>query len=468
MKVSDYYRVNMAIQGNADNIVTEGDKFVLVASLDKPRAIPIVVSISAKAEDESSFENLPSELTIPAGALNAKTDPISLVMDGAKTGDKELTLNFTSNSEANPMKSDQLVIMMTDLESLANPDMYDPTLVYEHPEYPFVSKGNKSKFDAWWGSDRSSSVEITGKTGAKPGTDYASLTSHPNQKLAEEGWKFWSGVEFHFIQSSFGWSMPTKPNTSFGNYRHWSFNYIPTKSIQDVFAANRDKCSNVTEDGTYQLWVQAGSTPGDGLGASRDYGSAAVYIGRGGSGASTRFIHINPGMRIEMRVRVTGDRTGIVPVIELRDAPGGVFDKQIQRIDILRNTKGNLVTQGVFSTMEDGTKTSPLPKIGDYNIYWVELTTDGIKVGINGSTNVDVPSTSSWGFAPADGLALDFLFAPADNRPDGWDSVLKAISEPKTDPNTPMMEIDWIRFYTNSTYSDEGVTYWANAGQLFY
>ncbi len=108
------------------------------------------------------------------------------------------------------------------------------------------------------------------------------------------------------------------------------------------------------------------------------------------------------------------------------------------------------------------------PKIGDYNIYWVELTTDGIKVGINGSTNVDVPSTSSWGFAPADGLALDFLFAPADNRPDGWDSVLKAISEPKTDPNTPMMEIDWIRFYTNSTYSDEGVTYWANAGQLFY
>lgn len=72
------------------------------------------------------------------------------------------------------------------------------------------------------GSDRSSSVEITGKTGAKPGTDYASLTSHPNQKLAEEGWKFWSGVEFHFIQSSFGWSMPTKPNTSFGNYRHWS------------------------------------------------------------------------------------------------------------------------------------------------------------------------------------------------------------------------------------------------------
>ena len=44
----------------------------------------------------------------------------------------------------------------------------------------------------------------------------------------------------------------------------------------------------------------------------------------------------------------------------------------------------------------------------------------------------------------------------------------KAISEPKTDPNTPMMEIDWIRFYTNSTYSDEGVTYWANAGQLFY
>ena len=71
------------------------------------------------------------------------------------------------------------------------------------------------------------------------------------------------------------------------------------------------------------------------------------------------------------------------------------------------------MTQGVFSTMEDGTKTSPLPKIGDYNIYWVELTTDGIKVGINGSTNVDVPSTSSWGFAPADIFLSDHPIASA-------------------------------------------------------
>lgn len=467
MKVSDYYRVNMAIQGNADNIVTEGDQFVLVASLDKPRAIPVVVTIDA--EDASSFDTeFPYELTIPAGALSAKSDPISIAMDGVKTGDKELTLNFASNSTANPMKSDKLVITMTDLESLANPDMYDPTLVYEHPEYPFVSSKCKSNFDKWWNS-RSESVAMTGKTSAKPeDTDYKSLTPHPNSTLAAEGWKFWSGVEFHFIQQSFGWGMPSSPNTSFGNYKHWSFNYIPTKSIQDVFAANRDKCSNVTDNGTYQLWVQAGSTPGDGLGASRDYGSAAVYIGRGGSGASTRFIHINPGMRIEMRVRVKGDRTGIVPVIELRDAPGGVFDKQTQRIDILRNTKGNLVTQGVFSTMEDGAKTSALPKIGDYNIYWVELTTEGIKVGINGSTNVDVSKTDAWGFAPADGLALDFLFAPAANQAAGWDSVLKSISDPKTDDNTPMMEIDWIRFYTNSTYSDAGVTYWSNAGVLFY
>ena len=35
------YRKEMERLGNADNIVTEGDKFVLVASLDKSRAIPI-------------------------------------------------------------------------------------------------------------------------------------------------------------------------------------------------------------------------------------------------------------------------------------------------------------------------------------------------------------------------------------------------------------------------------------------
>jgi len=46
IKVSDYYRITMSLENNVDNVVTEGDKFVLVAKIDKAKAIPIETWLS--------------------------------------------------------------------------------------------------------------------------------------------------------------------------------------------------------------------------------------------------------------------------------------------------------------------------------------------------------------------------------------------------------------------------------------
>lgn len=457
IKVADYYRVSLMLDGNSEGVVTEGDNFVIVASLDKPQAIPIDVNITVSDEEKAFFNNLPSKLTIPAGSLSVKSSPVDIVMDGQKTGDKMLTLNLLSSSPTNPTKERAIIIEMTDLESLSNPEMYDPTLVYPQPQLPFVSSKAKGNFEKWWTGEK---TLIDRHTDAAP-------APHPNATLAAAGWNFWYAVEYHFIQQSFGWSMPN-PN-EFGNFPHWANNNIPAPAMQSVFAFDRTKCTTVTEDGTLKVWAQAGASKTTN-GQDREFASGAVYLGKGGKFMSTRFIHINPGMRIELRVRVTGTRTGIVPIIELKNAAGNVYNSPENTISILRNEKGNSVTQSVYSGTEEATKTNPIPKIGDWNIYWVELTDAGVKIGINGKTNVTVPQKESWIFNPKDGLALDFLLLHSENRPEGWDTVLRSISDPKKDPKTPTIEVDWVRFYTNDQYSDKGADeYWVNAaGNLFY
>lgn len=138
IKVSDYYRITMSLENNVDNVVTEGDKFVLVAKIDKAKAIPIDVTITPKEGEEGRYENLPSSITIPAGRTSVKSAAITIKADGEKTGDLNLILNFESSSSVNPMISPTLSIVMTDLESLADPDLYDMTKVYLLPESPFA------------------------------------------------------------------------------------------------------------------------------------------------------------------------------------------------------------------------------------------------------------------------------------------------------------------------------------------
>lgn len=459
IKVSDYYRVTMSLENNTESVVTEGDKFVLVANLDKPRAVPIVITITPKEGDEDAFENLPSTLTIAAGNTSVKSSAVSLTMDGVKTGDKPLTLNLESASPANPMKNDQIVITMTDLESLADPDLYDPTKVYANPESLFMSTKNKSAIEAWWTSGEKTHVVIG--------------DSHPNAEIAAKGWKFKNAVEFHFVPNSFpgGWNAIPAPN-GFGHRIPWGFSDINVKPMQTLQAVNNAKCTNLTDAGILRMWAQKGPVPTTGLSPNvdKDYGTFAYQGAKGGGNSSTRFVRINPGMRVEVSARITGVRTGFVPVIAIKNLAEG-YATSPQEIDLLRNSKGNVVTQSVFSTVEEASKNNVIPQLGRWNIYWMELIdANTIHVGINGVTTLEVKKSAgaNWSFDNGlEGLALLMYFAPSKDRPAEWDSVLKSISDPEKDERTPLMEVDWVRFYTNDNYSDLG-QYWVNAAGVFF
>ena len=162
-------------------------------------------------------------------------------------------------------------------------------------------------------------------------------------------------------------------------------------------------------------------------------------------------------------------------------------------IDILKNTQGSVITQAVTVDNEIGSKSVAIPQANEWNIYWVELVDENIiNLGINGATNLTVNRTQSpdrWPFDKAGtpatanpdpataaggsaGLYFFMRLAESSERaagkaPEGWDNVLKSIANCETDDNTPRMEIDWIRIYTNKNYvQTDAEKVWAN--QLFY
>lgn len=125
IKVSDYYRISMSLENNTENVVTEGGKFVLVAKIDKPSSVPLEITVTPKEGEEDLYENLPPTLTIPAGRTSVKSAAVTIKQDYEMTGDLQLVLNLQSNSPINPMTESILTITMTDLESIADPNLYD-------------------------------------------------------------------------------------------------------------------------------------------------------------------------------------------------------------------------------------------------------------------------------------------------------------------------------------------------------
>ena len=103
IKVSDYYRISMSLENNTENVVTEGGKFVLVAKVDKPSSVPLVVTITPKEGEEDRYDNLPSTLTIPAGRTSVKSAAVTIKQDYEMTGDLLLALNMESKSTDIPM-----------------------------------------------------------------------------------------------------------------------------------------------------------------------------------------------------------------------------------------------------------------------------------------------------------------------------------------------------------------------------
>ena len=433
IKVSDYYRISMSLENNTENVVTEGGKFVLVAKVDKPSSVPLEVTITPKEGEEDRYDNLPSTLTIPAGRTSVKSAAVTIKQDYEMTGDLQLTLNMESNSSANPMTASTLTITMTDLESMADPDLYDMTTVYENPNIMFIS------YDDDW---------FTGKETAKMDEG----TAHPNAELGSQ-WKFDYAIEFH-------------KNSTSGDYQ--KLGNATDANRGSVLKIDWTKYAKVTDEGELNICVGVEGT---------NYGTAGIHCCKSlGQMWAQNVTRIYPGMRIEMKVRLGGNRTGFVPMIEVKNPATATTCKEAkQSICILKNVSGSAITQSVRGEAISDAKSvvTAIPKVEDYNIYWVELVDEStIKLGINGSTTLEVTRDmlDSWPFTKAStgtsigakGLYLVMrmdLFGEGNSvsseLPAGWDTELKSINPSNYATEGPRMEIDWIRFYVNDNYKRE-------------
>ena len=433
IKVSDYYRISMSLENNTENVVTEGGKFVLVAKVDKPSFVPLEVTITPKEGEEGRYDNLPSTLTIPAGRTSVKSAAVTIKQDYEMTGDLQLVLNLKSNSSSNPMTAPALTITMTDLESMADPDLYDMTTVYENPNIMFVS------YDDDW---------FTGKETAKMDEG----TAHPNAELGSQ-WKFDYAIEFH-------------KNSTSGDYQ--KLGNATDANRGNVLKIDWTKYAKVTDEGELNICVGVEGT---------NYGTAGIHCCKSlGQMWAQNVTRIYPGMRIEMKVRLGGNRTGFVPMIEVKNPATATTCKEAkQSICILKNVSGSAITQSVRGEVVSDAKSvvSAIPKVEDYNIYWVELVDENtIKLGINGSTTLEVTRDmlDSWPFTKAStgtsvgakGLYLVMrmdLFGEGNSvsseLPAGWDTELKSINPANYATEGPRMIIDWIRFYVNDNYKRE-------------
>lgn len=433
IKVSDYYRISMSLENNTENVVTEGGKFVLVAKVDKPSSVPLEVTITPKEGEEGRYDNLPSTLTIPAGRTSVKSAAVTIKQDYEMTGDLQLVLNLKSNSSSNPMTAPALTITMTDLESMADPDLYDMTTVYENPNIMFVS------YDDDW---------FTGKETAKMDEG----TAHPNAELGSQ-WKFDYAIEFH-------------KNSTSGDYQ--KLGNATDANRGNVLKIDWTKYAKITDEGELNICVGVEGT---------NYGTAGIHCCKSlGQMWAQNVTRIYPGMRIEMKVRLGGNRTGFVPMIEVKNPATATTCKEAkQSICILKNVSGSAITQSVRGEVVSDAKSvvSAIPKVEDYNIYWVELVDENtIKLGINGSTTLEVTRDmlDSWPFTKAStgtsvgakGLYLVMrmdLFGEGNSvsseLPAGWDTELKSINPANYATEGPRMIIDWIRFYVNDNYKRE-------------
>lgn len=474
VKVSDYYRTTISIKGNSDLVVKEGDTFILQMKVEVPAKEDIVVTVTPGAGESDFYENLPSTLTIAAGELLVESEPITMLADGYPFGDRKLTLKFTSESVHHPLLAEEMNLTQLDIDTPLGSELEDERHVYSSPDTPFYSEKNTNAFKTWWGDKKALSMK--------------SGTPHPNEILAAEGWKFVNAMEFHAINGQ----CRTAKNAN-GVCPVLGFGAQNTAMVQKFMAVDNNRYTDVTDEGYLKMWAVKEKINATGGGSGqKEYGFSACFSGKFNMkpGFAPQHTWIGVGTRIETRARIRGNKNGFNAAIWLQGNTQSQLSDPYSawprygEIDIMENPAGrstgmNNVHQTIHmgdqatGTYKNPTTQNGISKMDQWNIYWVEIVDDHtIKMGINGKTTkvitpADLGSASSeWPFnLEKNPLGFHYLLtlgAPSawslgytDIPPVGWDSGFSTITyeASKTNQETPRMEIDWIRYYSNDNYS---------------
>lgn len=477
IKISDYYRTSASILGNSDLVVKEGDTFILHLQVDVPALEDVEVTVTPGAGEADFYENLPSSLTIPAGKTSVDSEPVTMLTDGYPFGDKELTLTFATESAHHPLLAEKMEITKQDIDTPLGSELEDERYVYTSPDVPFYSTKNEAAFKKWWGGK----VALAMPTG----------TPHPNEQLAAEGWKFVNAMEFHAID---GQCRIAKNANGVCPVR--GFGAQNTAMVQKYMAVDINKYTDVTDEGYLKMWAVKEKTQATGGGGGeKEYGFSACFSGKFtlANLFAPQHTWLGVGTRIETRARVRGNKHGFNAAIWLQGNTQNILSSEYSawprygEIDIMENPVGvtgrNVAHQTVHmgnqakdaNTYRNPTTHNTLDKMNEWNIYWVEIVDEQtIKLGINGkTTKVITPNDlgaarAEWPFNleknPKGFHYLLTLGAPSkwglgfndeQNPPVGWDSGFASISyeASKTSQETPRMEIDWIRIYSNDNYN---------------
>lgn len=452
--VADRHYTVASLKNNSDKMINEGDYFTVMTQVAVPVKSDTEINISVPEDQKEFYETLPpTTLTILAGEKVAEAT-VKTKRNPDKTRDEILILNFSTVSIINPIDNEKLEITMKDLDADLGDRLQDERWLYENPGIPFVSSINKSKVEAWY-SNEISEVSV----GA------------PHPKLASEGWKFYSAVEFHKIAGCFVNKGLTDLATGFGAHN--------TKMVEQDAAVNVDKFSTLTGDGFLRMWtmkIETVTTGAWGAKVPRPYGSSAFYAAKGKWAPG--FVRILPGSRVETRARVKGNKKGFNMAIWLM----GSSDTQnawpkCGEADIMENPAGSNTDNQVWQSMhwgapgEDHSNNSgrlSITNMNTWNIYWFEWVDETtIKFGINGKTTKTIHKDDSnaggslWPFTLAmnpNGLYYILTMGPKSNwalpnPPAGWDAGFSELNNYERDYKNealPAMEVDWIRFYTQT------------------
>lgn len=462
---ADYHYAVVGLKNNPDKEVIEGEYFTLTANIATAAKEAVRIQVIAKEGQSQQYEGLPEELIIPAGGTYVESEPILLKKDLIYTGNTDLTFMLTSSSTQHPLFETTTTIHKRDIDAPLGSLMLDERWVYDNPDVPFMSVQNKNAVLAWYGKDLNE-MRI----------------GDPHPKLS--GWKFYNAQEFHAIPAAYA---NVVANT-FGNYVPKGFAAQNTANTQAVMAINNDKYSTITPDGYMKMWaVKENATASGGASGSRSYGTAAFYSSKfaDNNGTNVTFApqhtRIYPGMRIEIRARIRGEKNGFNCAIWLQgNAQNKLAWPNYGEIDILENPVGpitgvntafqtfHLLDQGVEDYNPGSQQT--IAKMNEWNIYWVELLdANTVSMGINGQQTVVLRKSMMknpdlWPFDKVvNPEGLHFIltmggpsaWALGKVIPAGWDSAFADIlyNDSKTNTRTPRMELDWIRYYTNSVYS---------------
>lgn len=497
--LSDKHYTILTLKNNSDNTVKEYGSFILVATVGAPAKEDVTVRIDA-GEDAAKFVNLPTELVVRAGYRTAESSIVKVTGEIGVNTFQSVALSFTTDSEKHPVYGDRMEIKVTDLDAGLTPgtELKNEQWVYLDPDQIFVSAANKKAVEKWDEVRASTAREI------KEGDP------HPNEALAAQGWTFLNSYEFHPIDAL------TEAGAGENIYGNRPPRYMAAQNVagtQKVQAVVNEKYSTMTQDGHLKMWCayDPGLDCTGGGSGKKDYGVSAMYASKfdgnpsGADSWESSNVRILPGTRVEVRIRVRGKKHSFNSAVwfqgnKFRSTQWATYG-EVDLLENPANKNGNM--NGAWQTFhwndkstEPGDKYKPssggitISDMDEFDIYWMEWEDNGeIALGINGKENIRVnangtysgtsngtaswTSATHWPFADTyngEGMHLLLTFAGCNEwalgnslaeqagKDGSWANDFKNISysDSKTNPDTPRMEIDWIRFYKKSNYKYYG------------